>query len=206
MMQRRSFDVDIDVSSKVKKSRYGKRSFVYNEEQLKMIPHPSGFFLDSEDLLGSSIPVDPVSGLTTLESKEGEYEGFFKVDLLTNTLYDRFTSKKEVRESLNFEKFNWDLLLDPKVVEDLPHISKHFSIVRQLQPQSVEDLADILALIRPGKIDLIDDYLKDKERTRKRLYKRPLNGEMYFKKSHAVAYSVGILCYLNKPKYSPFGL
>ena len=197
-MSRRTFDVDIDVKSGTDKDALGVRSFVYNEEKMKLIPHPSGYFLPSADLTVNDVPVDPVSGLSALESKEGEDYGFFKVDLLTNTAYDRFSNKKEVLDAMDLTNFDWTIFLDKEIVETLPHINKHFSMVRQLQPQSVEDLADILALVRPGKIDLYDDYLEDKEKTRKRLYKRPSNGGMYFKLSHAIAYAMMIVVGINQ--------
>lgn len=197
-MARRKFDIDIDVKSKTQKDAYGVRSYVYNEERMKLVPHPSGYFLQSEDLVMNDIPVDPETGMTALSAKEGEEYGFFKVDLLTNTAYDQFRNKKDVLNAMDFSKFDWSVFLDKDVVEKLPHMGKNFSVVRQLQPQSVEDLADILALIRPGKIDLFDAYLENRERTRKRLYKRPSNGGMYFKKSHAIAYAVMILVTLNK--------
>lgn len=203
-MTRRAFDVDIDVKSGTKKDAIGVRSFVYNKEKMKLIPHPSGYFLPSEHLVTNDVPIDPETGLASIESKEGESYGFFKVDLLTNTSYDNFKSKKEVLDSMDFENFDWDVFLDKEVVETLPHIGQHFSLVRQLQPQSVEDLADILALIRPGKIELLDDYIENKERTRKRLYKRPSNGGMYFKKSHSVSYAVMILVTLNKKQKASF--
>lgn len=203
---RRSFDVDVDVKSGTDKDLYGTRAHVYNEERLRLNPHPSGYFLPSKDLLGLDVPVDPITGLAAIDSEEAEDVGYFKVDLLTNTVYDKFRSKQEVLDSMDFSNFDWSVFMKKEVVEKLPHIGKHFSIVRQLQPRSVDDLADILALIRPGKIDLYDDYLKDRERTRKRLYKKPSNGGMYFKRSHAIAYAIMILVSLNKPEENMFGV
>lgn len=203
-MTRRSFDIDIDVKTGTDKDAFGVRSYVYNEEKLKLIPHSSGYFLPSADLTGDDIPIDPVSGLSALDADEGEELGFFKVDLLTNTSYNMFGSKDEVLKAMDVSNFDWSVFQKKEVVEELPHINKHYSIIRQLQPQSVEDLADVLALIRPGKIDLFDDYLADKVKTRKRLYKRPSNGGMYFKKSHAIAYAMMIVVVINGQKRFDF--
>ncbi len=201
---RRAFDVDLDVKSGTNKDKFGLRSFVYNEEKQTLVPHPSGYFLRSADLTGEDVPVDPESGLSALSSDEGEQLGFFKVDLLTNTSYDKFRTKQEVLDAMSTEGFDWGVFLDKEIVESLPHINKSYSLIRQLQPQSVEDLADALALIRPGKIELFDDYLKNKAKTRLRLYKRPSNGGMYFKKSHAVAYAVMIIVVINGRKDNDF--
>ena len=197
---RRTFDIDIDVEPTVDKSKYGTRASLYNEEQLVLVPHPSGYFLPSKDRIKEDVPVDPETGLSALEAKEGEDLGFFKVDLLNNTSYQEFESKEQLLKSLEGEdEFDWSVFEDKNVVEQLPHIHKHFSIVRQVAPKSIEEIADVLALIRPGKTELLDLYLKDKEKARKRLYKRPLNGGMYFKKSHALAYAHMIFAILNKP-------
>lgn len=197
-MTRRLYDVDIDVSPNVEKTDYGVRASLYNEEQKKLVPHPSGIFLEAKELIDVPVPVDPVTGLSAIDAKEGEELGHFKIDLLNNTSYSKFESKQQVRDSINdLSHFDWDLFLDKDTVESLPHISNHYTTVRQVAPKSIQELADVLALIRPGKIELLDEYLNNPERIRKQLYKRPLRG-MYFKKSHAVAYAAMIVAVLNK--------
>lgn len=188
---RRTFDCDIDVKSSTKKEKYGRRASLYNKDKLKLMPHPSGYFIGSDEY---EVAIDPDTGLTAIEAKEGEEIGYYKVDLLTNTVYDRFQNKQQILDIVeNEENHKWHLLMNKDVVERLPHIHKHFTTVRQVAPTSIQELADVLALIRPGKSDLLEDYLADREKTRKRLYKRPLGGGMYFKKSHSIAYATAIL-------------
>lgn len=197
-MTRRKFDIDVDISPNVERTDYGVRASLYNEEQKKLVPHPSGVFLNGKEYTGIEVPVDQVTGLSALDAKEGEELGHFKVDLLNNSSYGKFDSKEQVKESLNdLSDFDWGVFLKKDVVESLPHIANHFTTVRQVAPKSIQELADVLALIRPGKIELLDDYLEDPERIRKQLYKRPLKG-MYFKKSHAVAYAAMIVSIVNK--------
>lgn len=187
---RRTFDVDIDVKSNMDKSDFGTRGMVYNEDTAKIIPHPSAFFLEF-------VPVDPLTGNAAIDHKYAEAQGFMKVDLLSNTTYDSFRSKKEVLMSLEKEP-DWSMLEDREFVETLPHLGKHFEIVQRLEPRSIEDIADVLALIRPGKTHLIDAYQRNKADVRVNLYKRPNDGQMYFKKSHAISYAAMIVCTMNR--------
>lgn len=191
-MTRRTFDVDIDVSSGTDKSKYGVRAMIYNEDQEKVMPHPSGFYLEP-------VPVDNITGTCAFTSSYGEEHGFMKVDLLTNTSYDKMKDKEEILNLIEVEP-DWKQLEDREVVESLPHIAKHYDTVTKVRPRSVDDLADLLALIRPGKIHLVDRYLEDKEATRKVLYKRA--DKAYFKKSHSYSYAMMIVVLLNKKKMS----
>lgn len=190
MSKVRIFDVDIDCSSKTERGSYGPRSMVYNADSCKILPHPSGVYLDK-------IPLDPETGLAAIEHKEAAALGFIAVDILTNTSYDRFTSKDEVVRLSRTEP-NWAMLRKESFVEKLPHIGNHFDVVSQVEPKSIDDLADILALIRPGKRPLLDRYLKNKKATRRELYKRSANGQAYFKKAHSYSYALMIITIMNK--------
>lgn len=181
------FDVDIDVSPVTEKERYGVQAMVYNEEQSKILPHPSGIYLEE-------VPVDPVTGLCAFDYKYGDAVGVMKVDVLNNSIYKAFNSKKDVLDALN-QEVKWSEFRKRDVVENLPHLGKHFDLVEKIEPSSIIELADVLALIRPGKEHLIEPYLKNRTRTRKNLYREPKTG-MYFKKSHAVSYAMMIVCAL----------
>lgn len=185
------FDVDIDVKTNFKREDYGVRAMVYNEEQMKILPHPSGVYV------GESVITDTFTGIASRDYKALEHENVFKIDLLSNSVYDSFNTKEEVLDCLN-EEPDWSLLQDQGFVEKLPHISGHFELVQKLKPESVEDLADILALMRPGKLHLIDDYVKNKKETQRILYTRPKNKKHYFKKSHSIAYASMIVVAMNK--------
>lgn len=186
-------DIDIDVAPQTDKSSYGIRAIIYDVDKQDIRPHPSGFYL------GGDMPVDTVTGMAAIDYEQAEEYGFIKVDLLTNTAYGDFDSKEELTECINKEP-DWSLLLDEKVVKHLPHLSKHAEFVREMEPRSIDDLADVLALIRPGKQHLIDKYKENKLSARKNLYRKPKTG-MYFKKSHAYAYAMMIIAVMNKGRF-----
>lgn len=191
-MTNKNYDIDIDVSSNTNKDDFGTRSIIYNEKTETITTHPSGYYL-------TKVPVDKVTGTCSIDYKDMELKGYKKVDLLTNNSYDKFTSKQDVLDHLHKE-VPWEKFLDPEFVRQLPHISNHFDLVERVKPRSIDDLADILALIRPGKAHLVEDYIKDKDKTRRNLYKRPKTGA-YFKKSHSYSYAHMIACVANKIHY-----
>lgn len=185
------FDFDIDISPKSlpDKSKYGTRAMVYNEKTETIQPHPSGVYLED-------VPVDEVTGLCAFDYHYGDEHGFIKVDILNNSAYDRFTSKDEVLKFLHQEP-NWDILKKESIVEKLPHIGNYYDLVQELEPRSIEDLADLIALIRPGKRDLLDQYKENKLRVRNRLLYTRSKGH-YFKKAHAISYAAMIVLVMNR--------
>ncbi len=189
----KKFDVDIDVLPSMDRELYGVRASIYNEKTEKFLPHNSGIYIDD-------VPIDPETGRCCLDYKEAEEFGYKKVDLLSNTSYEVFKDKSELLEAINKEP-DWEILKNREKVSKLPHIANHFDIVSDLEPKSVEDLADVLALIRPGKIELLDEYKSNKKKTRLRLYRRPKKG-MYFKKSHAISYAMMIVAIMNSEKFN----
>jgi DNA polymerase III alpha subunit len=73
-------------------------------------------------------------------------------------------------------------------------VNGHGSILRQSKPKSIEQLAAVLAMIRPAK-----RYLIGKEWTTvmKEVWTKPENDDYYFKKSHAIAYATAIVVQMN---------
>lgn len=197
-MKRLPFDIDIDVQSSFDKRSYGKPIPIYDEERKRITGHPSGV------LIGDDTPdLDPVSGLVPIDYKELDDLGFVKVDLLSNTAYDSYHSKAEIYSLLEREdEIPWHKLRSKEYVDSLPHVRGNYLYVSELEPKSIEDLADLLALIRPGKSELIPRYIKEKEVVRKSLYKRPSNGQMFFKKSQAIAYAT-MVCLLMLKREPP---
>lgn len=118
-----------------------------------------------------------------------------KLDFLHLNVYKHFTSHEEVCELVNIDP-NWMLLQMPSVVEKLFQLGKHFDVLTKIKPKSIEELADVIALIRPGKRQLVEAYLANKETTRRVLYTGG-SGEYAFKRSHACAYSMVIILQLH---------
>jgi DNA polymerase III alpha subunit len=63
-----------------------------------------------------------------------------------------------------------------------------------MKPQNIEQLAAVLAMIRPAKKHLIG---KPWDTVMTNVWKKPTNGDYFFKKSHATAYAVAVTVQMN---------
>jgi hypothetical protein len=141
----------------------------------------------------TSIPHDPLTGISTLDYKTAEERGYFKIDFLNVSVYDGVTSKAHLTKLMETEPI-WDLLLEDDFVNKLFHVNGHGSILRQMIPTSIEQLGAVLAMIRPAKRYLIG---KDWNTVMSEIWIKPENDEYYFKKAHAIAYAHVIVVQMN---------
>jgi DNA polymerase III alpha subunit len=88
----------------------------------------------------------------------------------------------------------WQLLEHDDFTNLLFHVSGHGEILRKLQPRTVEQLAAVLAIIRPAKRYLLN---KDWETILKEVWTKPENGDYYFKKAHAMSYAFAVVVHIN---------
>ena len=187
-------DVDIDFFDRdgvLKLFKHTPASIINDKTHEK---HKTGVYFHA-------VPEHPVTGHATLDHKKAEDRGYFKIDCLNVNLYKNVKSEQELVE-LMIQEPNWDMLKDQTIVDELFHLNGHFSIVSKLQPKTIEQLAAVLAIIRPAKRYLVnapwDDILKE-------VWIRPADGSYFFKKSHAVAYAQAIVVQMNliaRDKYS----
>ena len=186
-------DLDVDTSSTTREDILNKLKHIPASKinSMGVFPHNVGvYFCD--------IPTDKITGLASIDYKNAEEDfGFFKIDLLHNTIYDKFSTRKEVEDSINKEP-NWNLLKNPLIVKELPHINNYSEMILGLPNiTSVEELAMFIALIRPGKKYLIDDVKKNGWKSiEDKIWLKEDNG-FQFKKSHSIAYALSIVSCLN---------
>lgn len=181
-------DIDLDFKTDFNPNNIFERAIpASNVKDGKLVKHPCGQYFQH-------IPIDSVTQLAAIPYKEAHKLGYFKIDFLHVAALDPFLNKQEIRE-LSKQEPNWDLLLEEENVRKLIHINKHFDLLSKVQPQTVQELADCLALIRPGKRQLVDRYLKDKQTVRQILYDK--TDAYYFKRSHAIAYALTIVTQLH---------
>ena len=187
-------DVDIDFFDRdgvLKLFKHTPASIIKDD---KIEKHKTGVYFHA-------IPSDPINGYATLDYKKAEDRGYFKIDCLNVNIYKNVKSEQELVE-LMIEEPDWDMLKDPKVVENLFHLNGHYNIVSKLEPKNIEQLAAVLAIIRPAKRGLM---YKDWKDILKEVWVKPTDGSYFFKKSHAVAYAQAIVVQMNlikRDKYS----
>ena len=141
----------------------------------------------------TSIPYNPLSGMSTIDYKQAEERGYFKIDFLNVSVYEKVKDRQHLKTLMEAEPL-WDLLLQDDFTDLLFHVNGHGSLLKQMKPSSIEELAMCLALIRPAKRHLIG---KDWTEIGQTIWTKPDNGEYYFKKAHAIAYAHVIVVQMN---------
>jgi hypothetical protein len=140
-----------------------------------------------------TIPMNPLTGLSSIEYQEAERRGYFKIDFLNVSMYGGIKDEVHLNKLMETEPL-WDLLLEEDFVKNLFHVNGHGSILRQTTPTTVEQLAAVLAMIRPAKRYLIG---KDWKEINSEVWVKPVGDEYYFKKAHAIAYAMAIVVQMN---------
>jgi hypothetical protein len=138
-------------------------------------------------------PIDPFTERCTLDHKVADERGYFKIDMLNVHIYEHVKSEEHLNSLLQKEPL-WELLTHEDFSNKLFHVAEHSTILKEMKPQSIEQLAAVLAIIRPAKRHLLgqswDMVMKD-------VWTKPEDGSYYFKKAHAVAYAHAIVVHMN---------
>lgn len=174
--------------------------FVDREQALKLFKHIGASRIDNDKLVKHNtgvyfhpVPVNAESGICSVPYDQAEERGYFKIDFLNVSMYKGIRNEDHLIQLMNQEPL-WDLLEQDDFVNLLFHVNGHGSVLRQMKPKSVEQLAAVLAMIRPAKRNLIG---KSWNEVMSDVWTKPTNGDYYFKKSHATAYAVAVVVQMN---------
>jgi len=174
--------------------------FVDRDQALKLFKHIKASRVDNEQLIKHNtgvylheVPVNAVEDLCAVSYETAEERNYFKIDFLNVGIYKGVTNEEHLVALMNQEPL-WDLLLDDNFNALLFHVNGHGGILREMKPTTVEQLAAVLAIIRPAKRHLIG---KDWQTVMKEVWTKPAGDEYFFKKSHATAYAVAIVVQMN---------
>jgi hypothetical protein len=141
----------------------------------------------------TEVPHNPVDNLSTIEHKTAEERGYFKLDFLNVSIYKDVKDEAHLQELME-RKPVWELLEHEDFSEKVFHLNGHSNLLKLLKPNSVEQLAATLAIIRPAKRHLAD---KDWQTIMNEVWTKPTNGEYFFKKAHAVSYAIACVVHMN---------
>jgi DNA polymerase III alpha subunit len=175
--------------------------FADREQALKFIKHTPAVIKDTNGTFKkhntgvycTSIPYNPVNNLATIDYKEAETRGYFKIDFLNVSIYKDIKDETHLKTLMETEPL-WDLLEQDDFSSLLFHVNGHGHILRQMKPTTILQLAAVLAMIRPAKRHLIGESWTTVMET---IWTKPEDGEYYFKKAHAVAYAMAVVVQMN---------
>ena len=179
-------DIDIDFVDRDNALKHFKHVKASRIDDGKLVKHNTGVYMHE-------VPMSSLEAVCAVPYDKAEEQGYFKIDFLNVGLYKGVRDEEHLVQLMNTEPL-WDLLEQDDFVNLLFHVNGHGSILRQMKPTSVEQLAAILAMIRPAKRYLIG---KDWTTVMMEVWTKPENDEYYFKKSHATAYAMAIVVQMN---------
>jgi hypothetical protein len=179
-------DIDIDFVDRTQALALFEHVVASRTEGGELVKHNTGVYLHE-------VPVDAVSGLAAIPYDHADQQGFFKIDFLNVSIYKDVQSEQHLVDLMNTEPL-WDLLGQDDFNSLLFHVNGHGDILRTMKPTSIEQLAAVLAMIRPAKRYLVG---KPWAEVLAEVWTKPLGNEYYFKKSHATAYAAAVVVQMN---------
>lgn len=179
-------DIDIDFLDREQALKLFKHTAASRVDNDKLVKHNTGVYLHE-------VPVDAISGLCSVPYDDADEQGYFKIDFLNVGIYKGVRDETHLTELMTKEPL-WDLLLQEEFSDLLFHVNGHGTILKEMKPATIEQLAAVLAMIRPAKRYLIG---KDWNTVLNEVWKKPASDEYFFKKSHAIAYAHAIVVQMN---------
>jgi len=179
-------DIDIDVADRNAALRLFKHTPAMIDRDGTVTKHNTGVYFHD-------VPSDPFSGLCTIDHKDAEALGYFKLDILNINMYKDVRSPSHLDELVAREPL-WELLQEKDFCDMVFHLSGHHGICQRMKPDSIEKMAAVLAIIRPAKRHLIgkswDVVMRD-------VWKPVTDGSYAFKRSHAYSYAMAVMVHMN---------
>jgi hypothetical protein len=179
-------DIDIDFVNRDQALKLFKHIKASRVDNNQLIKHNTGVYLHE-------VPVNSVEALCAVPYETAEERNYFKIDFLNVGIYKGVTNEEHLVTLMNREPL-WDLLLEDDFTANLFHVNGHGDILREMKPTTVEQLAAVLAMIRPAKRYLVG---KDWNTVMSEVWTKPENADYFFKKSHATAYAAAIVVQMN---------
>ena len=179
-------DIDIDFGNRDTALALLKHIPASRIEDNHIVKHATGVYLHSTSynpvLNCCSIPYDQTG------------DDYFKIDFLNVSLYSGIKSEEHLLHLMNTEPV-WELLEQEEFVKMLFHINNYYPLVNLMKPKSIEQLAAVLAIIRPAKRHLAGRPWSE---VLEEVWKKPQTDSQYFfKKSHSISYAIAIVVQMN---------
>ena len=191
-------DVDFDVKDREAAAAIFETRVIASQMDQKnnLVKHNSGLYFQN-------IPVDPITGLAAFPYDIAEQLGYYKIDMIPYHIYNGVKNEKHLIQLLAVaegDKFPWQWFQEDRFYTNsdpqmqITQLAKHKYLCEKYPPKSVNDLATLIALIRPRKKYLIG---QDWDLIKQVVWEKIEDEDGYFfKKSHAVAFALAILVHM----------
>lgn len=177
--------------------------FINRDDILNIIKHIPASMQDKDTLKKhntgvycTDIPFNPLTNTASIDYKIADQRGYFKIDFLNVGAYHGVKNEEHLKELLNTEPL-WDLLCEKDVCDQLFHINGYHTLLADLKPKSIVELAIVLAMIRPGKKHLIPVCKEQGFQSINNEIWTKTDDAYFFKKAHAISYASVIVVQLN---------
>jgi hypothetical protein len=180
-------DIDIDLANRDQLLQLIDYTAASQRKNDQLVKHNSGIYV-------TDIPRDSLNGHASIDYQQAEQRGYFKIDLLNNTVYQLIRDQQHYDQMLMATP-PWERLQDQQFVEKIVHINNAWDQLQRM-PEPVDTVARMamfIAVIRPAK-----RYLQGKtwREVAERIWLSEQDG-YYFKQSHSVAYAHLVTLHMN---------
>jgi hypothetical protein len=149
--------------------------------------HNSGVYV-------TDIPYDPVNNCAAIDYKQAEKRGYFKIDLLNQSVYTLIKSPEHYEEMLAKEP-SWEKLWTERTfVSQIVHIGSYHRLLESMRPNSIPRMAAFISIIRPGKAHLQNKLW---EQVFASVWDGDASQGFVFKKAHALGYAMLVALHMN---------
>jgi hypothetical protein len=183
-----SADIDIDLADRdqllklidATPARLTKSGINAREKVGDFRRHNSGVYV-------TDIPYDPVHNCAAIDYKEAEKRGYFKIDLLNQSVYSLIKSPEHYKEILDMVP-PWEKLWSERTfASKIVHIGSHHHLLESMRPNSIPRMAAFISIIRPGKAHLQN---RPWDQVFESVWDSDDSQGYTFKKAHAVSYAM----------------
>lgn len=179
-------DIDVDFSNRTRALELFKHIPASRVDNGTLVKHNTGVYFHP-------VPIFAEKNISAIPHTQGEEHGYFKVDFLNVGIYNNVRNEAHLIALMNKDPI-WELLEQDEFSNMLFHINGYGDVLRQMKPKSIEQLAAVLAVIRPAKRHLVG---KDWTTVNKEVWNINSNDGYAFKRSHATAYATAIVVQMN---------
>ena len=185
-MVKYSTDVDIDFADRDDALKLVKHTNAMQKNEQGIRKHNSGVYV-------TDIPYNPLTDTASIDYQSAEQRGYFKLDLLNQSVYTLIRDQAHYDNMLAHEP-EWHRLQDKSFCERVVHIGNYHDLQVAMQPNSIARMAAFISIIRPGKAHLQHKPWKEVFET---VWDGDDSAGFVFKKSHAVSYARLVALHIN---------